>query len=100
VAHRSGDNPTAEDWIGTCHMTILTRAYKTIARTDIIAGLPEKPSRPYVLYTATGKTFRIPDGRQNKKRKTVSPKTLPVSKEVPTSSSWTWTSCGFATWQI
>jgi hypothetical protein len=62
-------------------MTIPTGAYVTIARPDIIAGLPEKPSRPYVLYTATENTFRIPGGRQNP-RKPVVPKTLPVLKEV------------------
>jgi hypothetical protein len=99
-------------------MTIQAGAYVTIARADIIAGLPEKPSRLYILYMATGKTFRIPDGRQNPTNPVI-PKTLPVLKEVlieltrveramiwvlslisQMSSSWTWTSCSLATWRI
>jgi hypothetical protein len=89
VANRSGNNPIAEDWIWTRQMTIQTGAYVTIARTDIIAGLPEKPSRPYVLYTVTGKTFRIPDDRQNPKHPVIL-KTLPVLKEVLTELTLGW----------
>jgi len=41
-------------------VTIDTGASVTIARPDIVAGIPErKPSRAYVLQTASGETIPV-----------------------------------------
>jgi predicted aspartyl protease len=43
-----------------CRVTIDTGASATVARPDIVAGLPERElSRPYVLQTASGETIPI-----------------------------------------
>jgi predicted aspartyl protease len=41
-----------------CRVTIDTGAAATVARRDIVAGLPERElSQPYVLQTASGETM-------------------------------------------
>jgi predicted aspartyl protease len=53
---------TADGWIQEkpCRVTIDTGASVTIARPDIVEGLPEKElSRPYVLQTASGETIPV-----------------------------------------
>jgi predicted aspartyl protease len=41
-------------------VTIDTGAYATVARPDIVAGLPERElSQPYVLQTASGETIPV-----------------------------------------
>jgi predicted aspartyl protease len=43
-----------------CRVTIDTGASVTVARPDIVAGLPERElSRPYVLQTASGETIPV-----------------------------------------
>jgi predicted aspartyl protease len=53
---------TADGWIQErpCRVTIDTGASATVARPDIVAGLPERElSRPYVLQTASGETIPV-----------------------------------------
>jgi hypothetical protein len=53
---------TADGWIQErpCPVTIDTAASATVARPDIVAGLPEMElSRPYVLQTASGETLPV-----------------------------------------
>jgi predicted aspartyl protease len=53
---------TADGWIQEkpCRLTIDTGASATVARPDIVAGLPERElSRPYVLQTASGETIPV-----------------------------------------
>jgi predicted aspartyl protease len=53
---------TANGWIQVkpCRVTIDTGASVTVARPDIVAGLPERElSRPYVLQTASGETIPV-----------------------------------------
>jgi predicted aspartyl protease len=53
---------TADVWIQEkpCRVTIDTGASSTVARPDIVAGLPERElSRPYVLQTASGETILV-----------------------------------------
>jgi hypothetical protein len=53
---------TADSWIQEkpCRVTIDTGASVTVARPDIVAGLPERElSRPYVLQTAFCETIPV-----------------------------------------
>jgi hypothetical protein len=53
---------TADGWVQEkpCRVTIDTGASATVARSDIVAGLPERElSRPYVLQTASGETIPV-----------------------------------------
>jgi hypothetical protein len=53
---------TADGWRQErpCRVTIDTEASATVARPDIVAGLPERElSRPYMLQTASGKTIPV-----------------------------------------
>jgi hypothetical protein len=53
---------TADGWIQErpCRVTIDTGASVTVARPDIVAGLPERElSRLYVLQTASGETIPV-----------------------------------------
>jgi hypothetical protein len=55
LAERAKDSLTADGWVQErpCRVTIDTGASATVARPDIVAGLPERElSRPYVLQTA------------------------------------------------
>jgi predicted aspartyl protease len=52
----------ADGWIQErpCRVTVDTGASATVARPDIVAGLPERElSRPYVLKTASGETMPV-----------------------------------------
>jgi hypothetical protein len=56
------DSLLADGWIQErpCRVTIDTGASVSIARPDIVAGLPErKPSLSYVLRTASGETIQV-----------------------------------------
>jgi hypothetical protein len=62
LANRTENSLIADCWIQErpCRVIIDTGASVTIARPDIVAGLPErKPSLPYVLQTASGETISV-----------------------------------------
>jgi predicted aspartyl protease len=53
---------SADGWVQEkpCWVTIDTGASATVARPDIVAGLPERElSQPYVLQTASGETIPV-----------------------------------------
>jgi hypothetical protein len=62
LAKWTEDSIIANGWIQerSCQVMIYTGASVTIARLDIIAGLPERElSQPYVLQTGSGKTIPV-----------------------------------------
>jgi hypothetical protein len=68
---------TADGWIQErpCRVTIDTGASATVARPDIVAGLPERElSRPYVLQTVSGE--RIPVVKEARAELTIGRRTL------------------------
>jgi predicted aspartyl protease len=62
LAERAKGSLIADGWVQEkpCRVTIDTGASATVARPDVVAGLPERElSQPYVLQTASGETMPV-----------------------------------------